>query len=113
MTTPSDAVPVPGPDTPTWTIDDDGDLVHSPNNWLHGSPGRLGGIVSAEAWADLQADVRAARVHEGCGPASDTPRLPSDGEVYLWLVDQDRYVSDWAVRQVLSAVRSILSGETD
>jgi len=68
---------------------------------------------SAQGLQMVVADIEAARVHEGCGPAGDTPRLPSDGEVYLWLVDQDRYVSDWAVRQVLSAVRSILSGETD
>jgi len=73
MTNPT--VPVPGPDTPTWTIDDDGDP------WWTDAHGGIATVqVEAvehhpailDAYDALVADVRAARAHEHCGPATDT-----------------------------------------
>jgi len=75
MTTPADAVPVPGPDTPTWTVDEEGFREHGeiidPNGYR--ITARDFRLTDAE-FAALAADIVAARVHEGCGPATDTLR---------------------------------------
>jgi hypothetical protein len=53
------AVPVPGPDTPTWTIGDD--IIV----WLSGDGAvRRSDVANDEAFDALVADVRAARAHE-------------------------------------------------
>jgi hypothetical protein len=70
-------VPAPGPDTPTWTIDDDGELSFGEPGDLcvdllhfHGATRAIRRI----AYEALVADVRAARAHKHCGPATDTLR---------------------------------------
>lgn len=65
-------VPVPGPDTPTWTTDDDR-LVFTDAEGYTASLTRFGGNAAlAAGFHALVADVRAARAHERCGPATDT-----------------------------------------
>jgi hypothetical protein len=84
-------VPVPGPDTSTWTIQVDQinevtDSVHliwkGPDlpcaewYWLSAweNPDDSANTMPATALDALVADVRAARAHEHCGPATDTLR---------------------------------------
>ena len=97
MTTPADAVPVPGSDTPTWTVDDDGNPTwrHADRDWnitRHDLSRTLWTAIYPERAADeahaaLVADVRAARVHEGCGRATDTLRQAR--ELLADLVDDE------------------------
>jgi len=79
------AVPAPGPDTPTWTIDDDLDVRPLYRNdkghilaELEVFPNEEfvlnADAVRWDAIDALVADVRAARAHEHCGPATDTLR---------------------------------------
>jgi len=77
---PDPTVPVPGPDTPTWTIDDDGDLVYDPkarpdgdyDSYICRGADPVGVCITLAGHAALVADIRAARAHEHCGPAGDT-----------------------------------------
>lgn len=82
--------PVPGPDTPTWTIDDYDDppfrLAFNARPAVTGmpwcddliirnpTPVERQARIGPEAFDALVADVRAARAHEHCGPATDTLR---------------------------------------
>jgi hypothetical protein len=66
------AVPVPGPDTPTWTIDEDGNpSITGISSRPYALTQARTGLNDAEHLA-LVADVRAARAHEHCGTATDT-----------------------------------------
>jgi len=61
---------VPGPGTPTWTVDEWGDLRFD-GDVIYPSEGPQ---VLRAGYPFLAADIVAARVHEGCGPAADTLR---------------------------------------
>jgi hypothetical protein len=77
MTTPTDPIPVPGPDTPRWTVDDEGELSFGEPGPLCVDLLHLGGATRAirrVAYDALVADVRAARVHESCAHTTDTLR---------------------------------------
>jgi hypothetical protein len=61
------AVPVPGPATPTWTIDGVQPVWGDGHDLLEVAESAFGGYEWArEAFAALVADVRAARAHEHC-----------------------------------------------